>query len=40
MDKIFDNSDLPNKVDQELVDNLLVTIRKEFYKLVNTEVVL
>jgi hypothetical protein len=40
MDKIFDNSDLPNKVDQELVDNLLVTIRREFYKLVNTEVVL
>jgi hypothetical protein len=33
MDKIFDNSDLPNKVDSKLVNNLLVKIRKEFYGL-------
>jgi len=31
MDKLFDESDLPNKVDPELVDNLLITIRKEKY---------
>jgi len=31
MDNIFDNSDLPNKVNPELVNNLLVKIRKEFY---------
>jgi predicted nucleotidyltransferase len=33
MDSIFDNSDLPNKVDQKLVNNLLVQIRKKFYGL-------
>lgn len=33
MDKIFDNSNLPNKVDPKLVNNLLVKIRKEFYGL-------
>jgi predicted nucleotidyltransferase len=31
MDNIFDNSDLPKKVNPELVNNLLVKIRKEFY---------
>jgi predicted nucleotidyltransferase len=31
MDSIFDNSDLPKKVNPELVNNLLVKIRKEFY---------
>lgn len=31
MDSIFDNSDLPNKVNPELVNNLLIKIRKEFY---------
>ena len=33
MDKIFDNSNLPNKVDSKLVNDLLVKIRKEFYGL-------
>lgn len=32
MDSIFDNSDLPNKVDQKLVNNLLIEIRKKFYE--------
>ncbi len=32
MDAIFDNSTLPNKVDKNLVNDLLVKIRKEFYK--------
>jgi hypothetical protein len=40
MDYIFDISDLPNEVDPYLIDTLLVCIRREFYKLVNTEVVL
>jgi predicted nucleotidyltransferase len=31
MDSIFDNSDLPKKVDSGLVNSLLVKIRKEFY---------
>jgi len=31
MDELFDNSDLPEKVDKDLVHNLLVKIRKEFY---------
>ena len=31
MDSIFDNSDLPNKVNPELVNNLLIRIRKKFY---------
>ena len=31
MDNIFDNSNLPNKVDPKLVNDLLVKIRKEFY---------
>jgi predicted nucleotidyltransferase len=31
MDSIFDNSDLPNKVDPSLVNNLLIEIRKKFY---------
>ena len=31
MDSIFDNSDLPKKVDPKLVNDLLVKIRKEFY---------
>jgi len=33
MDSIFDNSDLPNKVDPKLVNNLLIEIRKKFYGL-------
>ena len=33
MDKIFDNSNLPNKVDSNLVNDLLIKIRKEFYGL-------
>lgn len=33
MDEIFDNSDLPNKVNPELVNALLVLIREEFYGL-------
>ena len=33
MDRIFDESDLPNKIDPELVNTLLVKIRREFYKL-------
>lgn len=33
MDSIFNNSDLPNKVDSELVNSLLVHIRREFYGL-------
>ena len=33
MDEIFDNCNLPNKVDKDLVNNLLVQIRTEFYGL-------
>ena len=33
MDSIFDNSDLPKSIDPQLVNNLLVKIRKEFYKI-------
>lgn len=33
MDEIFDNSDLPNSVDKDLVNDLLVSIRTEFYGL-------
>ena len=33
MDNIFENSNLPNKVSKDLVDTLLITIRKEFYNL-------
>lgn len=32
MDSIFNSSDLPNSVDKDLVHNLLVKIRKEFYE--------
>jgi len=31
MDKIFDESDLPNKVEKGLVNGLLIKIRKEMY---------
>jgi hypothetical protein len=31
MDSIFDNSNLPNKVNPDLVNTLLIKIRKEFY---------
>lgn len=31
IDKIFDNSNLPNKIDPKLVNDLLIKIRKEFY---------
>jgi hypothetical protein len=33
MDSIFDNSDLPNKTNPELVNALLIHIRREFYNL-------
>lgn len=33
MDKIFDSSDLPMGIDPELVNNLLIRIRREFYNL-------
>lgn len=33
MDSIFDNSNLPNKVDPDLVNRLLIDIRKVFYNL-------
>lgn len=33
MDRIFDESNLPNKIDPELVNDLLVKIRREFYQL-------
>jgi hypothetical protein len=32
MDKIFEESDLPNNIDSELVNELLIKIRREFYK--------
>lgn len=32
MDEVFENSNLPNNVDKELVNKLLIKIRKEFYK--------
>jgi hypothetical protein len=31
MDSVFEDSDLPNSVDKNLVNDLLVRIRKEFY---------
>jgi predicted nucleotidyltransferase len=33
MDKIFENSNLPNKVNRDLIDGLLIKIRKEFYNI-------
>ena len=33
MDTIFDESDLPNKVEKGLVNSLLIEIRKRFYKM-------
>ena len=33
MDKIFDESDLPKSIDPELVNTLLIKIRREFYNL-------
>jgi hypothetical protein len=33
MDKIFDESDLPRRVETNLVNDLLVKIRREFYRL-------
>lgn len=33
MDRIFENSDLPNSVDKDLVNDLLIKIRKSFYKI-------
>ena len=32
LDELFDSSDLPNKVDGEFIDNLLITIRKLRYR--------
>jgi hypothetical protein len=34
IDRLFKESDLPDSVDQEFVNNLLVSIRKEFYGLI------
>jgi hypothetical protein len=31
INSIFDNSDLPKKVDSDLVNDLLVKIRRDFY---------
>lgn len=33
MDKIFDESDLPKGINPELVNDLLIKIRREFYNL-------
>lgn len=33
MDRIFDESDLPKGIDPELVNKLLIKIRREFYHL-------
>ena len=33
MDKIFENSNLPNNVNRDLIDGLLIKIRKEFYNI-------
>jgi predicted nucleotidyltransferase len=33
MDSIFDNSNLPNKVNKDMVDALLVSVRRDFYDL-------
>ena len=33
IDKIFEESDLPDSVDQKFVDELLIKIRKSIYKL-------
>ena len=33
MDSIFDNSDLPEKIEEGLVNELLITIRKKFYNI-------
>jgi len=33
IDKLFDESNLPNSVDKEFVDNLLIKIRKEYFKI-------
>jgi uncharacterized protein len=33
MDEVFNNSNLPNKVDKNMIDALLVTIRRDFYNL-------
>jgi len=33
MDRIFEESELPNKIDPELVNELLIKIRREFYNL-------
>jgi hypothetical protein len=34
MDEIFNNSNLPDKVDKDLVNDLIVSIRTEFYGLI------
>jgi predicted nucleotidyltransferase len=33
MDSLFDNSNLPNSVDMNLINNLTIKVRREFYKL-------
>jgi hypothetical protein len=33
MDKIFEDSNLPKSIDPELVNDLLIKIRREFYHL-------
>jgi hypothetical protein len=33
VDKLFDNSELPDSIDNEFINNLIVKIRKQIYKL-------
>jgi hypothetical protein len=33
MDSIFENSNLPDRIDVNLVNSLLIKIRREFYNL-------
>jgi len=33
VDKLFDNSELPDTIDIEFINNLIVKIRKQIYKL-------
>jgi hypothetical protein len=33
VDKLFDNSELPDSIDIEFINNLIVKIRKQIYKL-------
>jgi len=33
VDKLFDNSELPDNINNEFINNLIVKIRKQIYKL-------